>query len=346
MKICHLFYSLNYGGIETLIVNISRWQVINNHKVDIVLLNAEENLNLIRSVHSGVNLIRINRVKGSKNAFDLLKLNFLLFKNNYDVIHAHSAAITGFIFPLLKSKTVLHVHSTLNLAQIRKARYNRCICISNVVKSGLTKNMVTKNVSIIYNGVDFDNFKQRNTNLLFNKIICVGRLKNSIKNQSYIINEFNQIKDKVNSDLYIIGEGQDFNFLCNIISNLNLNNRVFLLGGKSQDWLKNNLCNHDLFIQASKNEGLGIAPIESAAASLPMILSSIEGHLEVSENGKFSKLFNPFIEGDLANKIIDFYENSSFYFELSLKNRDYLKSKFDFQVFNKRILETYNQIID
>mgnify|MGYP001218035367 CR=1 FL=1 len=135
------------------------------------------------------------------------------------------------------------------------------------------------------------------------------------------------------------------NFLYKLISNLNLNDRVFLLGGKSQGWLKNNLCNYDLFIQASKNEGLGLAPIESAAACLPMILSSIEGHLEVSENGKFCQLFSPFNEGELSREILSFYENHIFYFKSTIRNRNYLKSKFDFNRFNEKILEDYRKLI-
>jgi glycosyltransferase involved in cell wall biosynthesis len=214
-----------------------------------------------------------------------------------------------------------------------------------VVRGYLTKNMITKNVSTLYSGVKFDDFKQKSNYLLSNKIICVGRLDNPIKNQSYIISEFSQIKDKINSDLYIVGDGKDYNFLHKLISNLNLNNRVFLLGEKSQDWLKNNLCNYDLFIQASKNEGLGLAPIESAAACLPMILSAIEGHLEVSENGKFCQLFSPYNEGELSKEILSFYENHIFYFKSIITNRNYLKSKFDFNIFNAKILDEYKKLI-
>lgn len=345
MNICHVYYSLNYGGIENLIVNISNWQIANNHKTHIILLNFQDNLNLIDSLHRDIKIIKINRAAGSKNIFDVLKLNFLLFKNNYDVLHVHSAAITSFLSPLLKSKILLHVHETLNLSYVSRARYNRCLCISDVVRSHLTENMITKNVSTIYSGVEFDSFKQKSNYLLSYKIICVGRLDNSVKNQSFIIREFSQIKDKISSNLYIVGDGKDYNFLNKLISNLNLNDRVFLLGGKSQGWLKNNLCNYDLFIQASKNEGLGLAPIESAAACLPMILSSIEGHLEVSENGKFCQLFSPFSEGELSREILSFYENHIFYFKSTIRNRNYLKSKFDFNRFNAKILEEYRKLI-
>jgi glycosyltransferase involved in cell wall biosynthesis len=345
MNICHVFYSLNYGGIETLIVNISDWQILNNIKVDLVLINSQDNHDLMESLNREVNIIEINRKEGTRNFIDLVKINFFLFKNNYDVIHVHSASITTFLFPLLKSKTLLHVHETLNLYQIRRARYNRCVCISNAVKLVLVQYKVIKNISTIYSGVDFESFEQRSTNVLFNKIVCVGRLDNAVKNLCYVIDEFNEVKGKTNANLYIIGEGKDYDLLDNYISLLNLNERVFLLGGKSQDWLKNNLCKHDLFIQASKTEGLGVAPIEAAAASLPMILSSIEGHLEVTENGKFGELFDPYLKSDLAKKISNFYCNSGFYFELAIKSRDDLKRKFDFQLFNKRIIETYVEIV-
>ena len=116
------------------------------------------------------------------------------------------------------------------------------------------------------------------------------------------------------------------------------------MGIKNQEWIKNNLCNYDLFIQASKNEGLGITAIESCAASVPMILSNIEGHLEISENGKFCQLFDSTINGDLGEKIINFYKSTEKFFELSRENRKYFKNKFDLEIFNKKIIKIYKSI--
>jgi len=344
MKIGHVFYSLNYGGIETLIVNISNWQILNNHNVHVIIINEQPINDLVKFIDSRVKIININRKLKSRNIIDLLYLNYYLIINNYNVIHLHAAAIGNFLLPIFKSKILLHIHETLNISSVKIPKFNKCITISDVVKNRLTDIHKIKNVSTIYSGIDFNSFKQKEKNSILNRIVCIGNLTNSVKNQSYIIKEFSKISDTIGANLYLIGTGEDYSFYLELIKNLELKERVFLLGSKSQKWIKNNLCNYDLFIQASLSEGLGLTPIEASAASLPMILSSIEGHLEVSENGKYCKLFNPHNEGELSNLILDLYNNYSYYFDISVENRNYHKNKFDFENFNKKLIKEYKKI--
>ena len=341
MKIAHVFYSLNYGGIETLIVNISNWQILNNHNVHIIIINKQSINDLVKLIVPQVKIININRKLKSRNIIDILFLNYFLLKNNYDVIHLHAAAIGNFLLPIFKSKILLHIHETLNISSVKIPKFNKCITISDAVKNRLIDIHKIKNALTIYSGIDFNSFKQKVKGSNLNRIISIGNLTNSVKNQSYIIKEFSEISDIITANLYIIGTGEDYSFYLELIKSLKLNERVFLLGSKSQKWIKNNLCNYDLFIQASLSEGLGLAPIEASAASVPMILSSIEGHLEISENGKYCRLFNPYNEGELSNLILDIYNSYSYYFDISVKNRIYLKNKFDFENFNKKLINEY-----
>ena len=146
-------------------------------------------------------------------------------------------------------------------------------------------------------------------------------MTNSVKNQSYIIKEFSKISDTIGANLYLIGTGEDYSFYLELIKNLELKERVFLLGSKSQKWIKNNLCNYDLFIQASLSEGLGLAPIEASAASLPMILSSIEGHLEVSEKQKFIEGSRVWLNSKLTKTIQKNKKTEFKWFSKGITNR-------------------------
>ena len=67
MKIVHVYYSLNYGGIESLIVNITRSQIESDHNVDLILLNSQEDKNLLDSLHSNVNIYHLHRKIKSKS---------------------------------------------------------------------------------------------------------------------------------------------------------------------------------------------------------------------------------------------------------------------------------------
>ena len=341
MKIVHVYYSLNYGGIESLLVNITKWQVKQNYDVSIILLNKQKKLNLISSLNKKVKLIELKRNKSSLSLFKVIKLNYVLLKNNFDIIHIHAAEIGNILLNYFSRKIVLHIHATSGITNTKIPNYKRCIAISKAVNNVLINEFKIYDSNIIYNGIDFDSFDERKSNKLYNKIVCIGNLNTSIKNQNYIINEFDKIKDKISSNLYIIGVGDDYKNLLNLISMKKINNRVFLIGNKSQKWIKKNLCKYDLFLQASLSEGLGITAIESSAASLPMILSNVEGHLEISNNGKYCELFNPRKTGELSNKILKFYNNPKIYFQNSKKNRTYLKNKFDLSNFNIKIIQIY-----
>jgi len=345
MKIAHIFYSLTYGGIETLLVNISNWQVLNNYKVSIILINDLFDESLMGSLDSRINIIQLNRRPKSKSPTAILKLNYYLLKHNYDILHMHSAGIGNFIQPILSSKRILHVHSTTQITNSKLPKYDKCLAISEAVKHTLESKYGAKNISVIYNGINFNDFVKRDSNIITNKIICIGRLDTEIKNQNGIITEFSRIKNQINANLYFVGDGPDMNMLINLIEKLKLKNRVFLLGKRGQTWIQQNLCNYDLFIQASHSEGLGLTAIEAAAACVPLLLSKVDGHLEISENGRLCELFEPNKEGDLGEKVIDFYKNTAQYFNLAIASYKSHNRKFDFELYNKNIIKFYYSIL-
>lgn len=344
MKIVHIYYSLNYGGIESLLVNLTNWQVQNNQDVSLILINKQTEANLISFLNPKVNLIEIKRRIKSKGLFELFKLNYKLIKNKFEIIHVHAAEIGNIILPFFYNKIVLHIHATSAITNRKISKFNKCIVISNAVKNVLKKDYNINNTEIIYNGIDFKDFKKRSSNKLSNKIICVGSLVNSVKNQKLIIEQFFKIKDIIESKLHIVGDGPDFCSLKKLIEKLNLNDRVILLGSKNQDWIKNSLKKYDLFIQASKTEGLGIAAIESAAAMVPILLSDIEGHLEVSDNGKYCELFSLNDRDELSKKIIQFYNNPLKFFENAKTNISFFENRFGFINFNEKIIKIYKSI--
>ena len=344
MKIAHIFYSLTYGGIETLLVNISNWQVLNNYKVSIILINDLFDESLMGSLDSRIKIIQLNRNPKSKSPIAILKLNFYLLKQNYDILHIHSAGIGNFIQPILRSKRILHVHSTTQITNSKLPKFDKCIAISKAVKQTLESKYRAKNIDVIYNGINFNNFVKKKSNLVTNKIICIGRLDTQIKNQSGIITEFSRIKNQIDADLYFVGDGPDVNVLINLIERLKLKNRVFLLGKRDQNWIQQHLCDYDLFIQASHSEGLGLTAIEAAAACVPLLLSKVDGHLEISENGQLCDLFEPKKEGDLGGKVIDFYKNTDRFFKLAKANCKLHNRKFDIELYNENIVRIYNSI--
>jgi glycosyltransferase involved in cell wall biosynthesis len=339
MKIAHIFYSLEFGGVETLLVNISNWQISQNYEVTIILINNNYEESLIEQLGNKINVILLKRNPLSKNPISILKLNFYLIKYNYDILHIHAAAICNFIIPFLNSKRILHIHTT----EVTKyyPRANKYIAVSNAVEKMLAKEYKIYNTNVIYNAIKFNNFLKRNTKSVSNKIVSVGRLKVKHKNQDGLIYEFSKIKNQINANLYIIGEGPDKLILKNLITKLDLEDRVFLMGSKSQVWIQSHLHEFDLFIQASHYEGFGITAIEASAACLPLLLSNVGGHIEISDEGRLCEVFDNSKEGELGAKIINFYKHSAKFFKQAELNWSIQNQKFSFEKFNNKIIDIY-----
>ena len=75
-------------------------------------------------------------------------------------------------------------------------------------------------------------------------MLSIGRLKKQ-KNFKYLIETLSLIKD-IDYELIIVGEGEERENLLNLISKLNLNNKIKLIGYK--EILNNYYYNADIFI--------------------------------------------------------------------------------------------------
>lgn len=122
-------------------------------------------------------------------------------------------------------------------------------------------------------------------------LISVGELNNN-KNHETVIRAISDIE---NVYYVIAGKGALQEHLQNVINQLNMANRVKLLGFRDDI---SELCNTaDIFVMPSFREGLSVALMEAMACGLPCVVSRIRGNVDlIDENG--GVLFNP-------NDIID-----------------------------------------
>ena len=114
----------------------------------------------------------------------------------------------------------------------------------------------------------------------------IARLDNGCKQQSVAIEVFSKLApDYPDWDLEFWGEGQDADFLQNIITKKGLSNRVFLKGftDKPLDKLKEAA----VFIFPSKYEGFGLALAEAMTLGLPVLgFKSCSGVNELIQHGE------------------------------------------------------------
>ena len=157
-------------------------------------------------------------------------------------------------------------------------------------------------------------------------IISIGRLTKQ-KNFQFLINAFSIIQKK-NSELNlcILGEGEDRTKLERQIKDLDLTDKVFLLGNKKN--IYNYLKNSDIFILPSLWEDPGFVLIEAGYMNKLIISSDCpNGPKELLENGKNGFLFK---SNSLDNFLSEFY---------NLKNCDENIIKNKKILFKKKIKE-------
>lgn len=126
---------------------------------------------------------------------------------------------------------------------------------------------IQKKAKIIYNPVDNHFFIDKRKNDV-KDIVSLGRLTEQ-KNFELLIRSFNLIKDEVDDNLLIYGDGELKNKLDELISSLKLNNRVKLMGrtNDSKSVLENAKC----FVMSSNFEGMPNALLEAVCTLTPSI---------------------------------------------------------------------------
>lgn len=120
-------------------------------------------------------------------------------------------------------------------------------------------------------------------------LLSVGRLDVN-KNNETIIKGFKDVKNK-NLHLVICGDGNQMSKIKRLVNELNLQNRVHLLGNRNDIYSIYKIS--DIFVLGSFREGLSRSIMEGMASGLPCVVSDIRGNRDLIENKKGGILVNP-----------------------------------------------------
>lgn len=216
------------------------------------------------------------------------------------------------------------------------------------VQEGTTK---PEKLTIIYNGIEIDNFKQLNesTKLKIKRtlnipldhyvFITIGRLHRQ-KNHKLLLKAFAKILEiNKKCSLIVVGDGPLKLDLINLATELKINNNVVFTGPR--DDIPNLLAISDVFVLASSWEGLPNVILEAMAAEKPIIATSVGGVPEVVENNKNGFLIKPDDKNELTNTLIKMLElSNNERNEMGKIGRCIVEKKFTI----KRTIETTEQL--
>ena len=304
MQITH---DLNYGGLQRLVVDISKNLDKTKYQVSVCALREAGDLeDELRK--EDIKVIKLSPANNGVDYLSFWKL-FKIFKEERpDIIHTHNTQpfVEGGIAAIL-AKIPVHVHTDHGRQFPDKRRYmfaewvfshfaNQMVAVSENLKEDISKyeGIRPDKIKVILNGIDgnkynnkIDKNKKRRELGIDNKynIILgfVGRLSPE-KGLIYLIRAMDAlVKEFSNLLLLIAGEGALLEELKMETIALGIEQNIRFLGPRSD--INEILGILDIFVLPSLREGLPLVLLEAAAASLPIVATDVGGNKQVVKHG-------------------------------------------------------------
>lgn len=345
MKIAHILWSLLTGGTENLVVDIANEQC-KTDDVAIFVINNKVMPYLKNKLDARCKLYLIGREPGSRNPLPLLKLNYLIWKYNPDIIHSHSAKAIYCIKCLTNTPRVRTIHGIGNPSD-EYTRYKSLFSISDAVAAfTLGQGFISKT---IYNGINTSNIatscpRPWNDNLIH--LVQVGRLLHEQKGQDIALRSISILKEKGITGflMHFIGNGSSMTYLQQLTEELEIQDYVVFEKEWPQQKIYQNLAAFDALIQPSRTEGFGLTIAEGMAAKVPVIISNIPAQMEVTKNGELGYIFQSEDPNQLA-VIIKNLLSATPDKQKTQKAYEFVKKNFDIKETAQKYLNEYKSLL-
>jgi len=215
---------------------------------DLIILNSQPNSSYIKKIFN-----LIDRTRSLKKIFK---------KEKADKIYAfmesctYSSILTGEEI-IVSVRNNIDVRLTYFQKKIMSFFYKfknvkKVIAVSKEIEKKL-KELGIQRTTTIYNPLKFNKIDNvENLTKYKPYFLSAGRL-DKIKNFDMLIKSYNNTKAKNETKLLIVGEGKERNNLENLIIQLKLTDKVFLIGRKEN--INDYYSQADIYILSSKSEG-------------------------------------------------------------------------------------------
>ena len=343
MRVLHVLGSFNNGGVENLLINLTKQQVRQGLDVGLMIVTNSMSAQMLNALDPQVKLLYVNKPVGNHNPFYLFKLNWMYHSFGPDILHLHSPYSIPYFFSFgRREKRFVHVHNNEDTYSFNSS-INRYFAISKTVYDAYHHQIDNDLCTICYNGVDFSLINEKTDySKKPNRFVQVGRLLIDTKGQDLTLNAF-EIMIKEGADLFLEfwGDGPDKTVLCEMVREKGLDSRVKVVGDVDNKYVKQHLQDFDAAIFSSRYEGFGIAATEAMGVGLPVVLSNIDAHLEISDKGKMATLFemNNYLSLTESLKyVIDHYSKVC---EIANSTKKIVRTKYSIEEMSKHLLWYY-----
>ncbi len=314
-----------------------------------------------------------------KNRFDfkkISKLREIINENNIDIVHSQGPRADFYTRLAAKSTKALIVSTVATPVEdfdvnlFKKLGYilldrfteryvDRFIVVSEALKRRLidTHKISPDRVSVIYNGVEIDEYDFTNASIKIREEFGVkegmllagtaGRLVYQ-KGLPFFIRAVKYIKDKdpeisKNIKYIIVGEGALRKVLEKLADDLGVSENIIFTGFRTD--VKNILSAMDIFVLSSVHEGQPLVILEAMASGKPIVSTDIEGINETIDNGLTGILVSPYDHCALAEGLLNLIKDKEKAQSLASAARKAVQEKFDIKDKIKRHEDLYEQLL-
>lgn len=288
-------------------------------------------------------------------------LKRIIKKYNIEIIHANSEA-AGIVAVKTRQKYNLDIPIVYTAHGVLPAKVkdiinqvDKIIAVSNFSREAAIKEGVSANkIEVVYNGVDIDKFKphEEKRNLLRKKynipqdaftMIIVSRIKNlRNKGHQHLLNVLSEYEVSKYWHLVVIGKGKGLSDFKQKIKEYNLQNRVHLLGHKTD--VENYEDMADVVVLPSYFETFGLVLAEGMAMEKPAVAFSVGGVPEVIEDNKTGFMVDYDNDDELVEKLAILAKNPDLCKQMGIQARKKVAKDFANEIMIKKLEEIYDSL--
>lgn len=364
MKILLMTTHLNSGGIASYLLNLSRGLVQRGHEVHLVFSGGNQDYRFIKA---GAQLKHLPiRTKSELNWRIYAALPYVkryVQENGIEIIHSQTRITQVMGWWIKRIVGVPYVATCHGFFKRRISRMvfpcwgDHAIAISAPVKEHLMKDffIAEKNISLVESGISLEDFpivteelrRQNRSQLGFEDEPLVGIVArlSDVKGQDVLIKAFSKVIQKIpKAKLLIVGRGREEVAFKKLVEDCNLQEHVFFYPEVDRTYFY--LSALDVFVNPSRQEGLGLSVIEAQAGGIPTIASRVGGVTSLIEHEKTGYLVESENVDELSRMIVHVLENRAKARQIAVTARKSVQKFSTADIMVDRTIDVYQKVLD